>query len=160
MRLIKELTWDIYEPHPDGAELFQRICDQGKLNEFENYLTDCCAEDDGETVREIDVDDILRFEEDDVVNALGLDMSDGDDEASLRKLDQSVFDDPDCPSDATCAAVDSDGEAYWYNCDPADLSTYPTGWTWKAGLIVPTYIGNFDASDWENSKIVREKKNV
>lgn len=157
MRLIRELSWNTYEPHIEGAELFQRIRDQGKLQEFENYLIERCSEDDGKTVREIDVDDILRFEEDDVVNALGLDMfDDDDDEAPLRKLDQSVFDDPNCPPNATCAAVDSGGDAYWYTCDPADVCVYDYSWVADASQ----YIGEYDASEWQHSKIVKERKDV
>lgn len=155
MVLYKELGWSTYEPHPDGAELFQRICDQGKLGDFEALL----EASDGEYINEVTVDDLLRFEEDWLVKTLDLDMSDDEDDADdepLRKLDQSVFDDPNCPPNATCAAVDSDGDAYWYTCNPEDV--YAGEYSW--GADAAQYIGEYDASDWRNSKIVREKKDV
>jgi hypothetical protein len=81
MILYKELTWDTYEPHPDAAELFDLIDQQGKLDEFENLL----VETEGEYVDETYVDDLLRFEEDWVIETLNLDVSgtiydDSDDE--------------------------------------------------------------------------------
>ena len=81
MILYKELTWDSYQPHPDAAELFDLIDQQGKLDELEALL----VETEGEYVDEIHVDDLLRFDEDWVIDTLDLDVSgtiydDSDDE--------------------------------------------------------------------------------
>lgn len=70
--LYSELTWDSYRPHADGVELFQRIVDQGKLQDFENLLVEVS---EAGYVDEIEVDDMLRFEEDYLIDVLGLDMT-------------------------------------------------------------------------------------
>ena len=75
--LYSELTWNSYRPHDDGAELFQRIVDQGKLQDFENLLVEGS---EAGYVDEIEVDDMLRFEEDYLIDVLGLDEDEEDDE--------------------------------------------------------------------------------
>lgn len=79
-----------------------------------------------------------------------------------EKIGQWVFDLPECPKDATCAAVDAIGIAYWYTCDPSALKVTDSVAKWYTTrgryLIIPNR--SFDASDWKNSKIIRKEKKM
>ena len=155
MILYKEIGWSTYEPHEDARELFERICDQNKLVEFEEYL----EEIEGEFVNEGFVDDLLRFEEPEVVRVLGLDMSEDDaDDAEALSMGQWVFLRDDCPKEATCAVVDEDGLAYWYTCDPDEVVVEGNLWVSdNCNLDSFPIPEEFDASDWKNSKVIRQK---
>ena len=163
MILYREIGWSQYEPREEDAELFQRICDQGKLNELEDYLVESSG---SEYVNERDVDDLLWHEEPFVIKLLGLDMSDtGDDEGYdgelLYRLGQWVFRREDCPPGATCAAVDACGDAYWYSGDPNAVVVEEGMEHWSAtgeGRLMKPIWGDFDTSDWQHSKIIREEK--
>lgn len=165
MILYREIGWSQYEPREQDADLFQRICDQGKLPELEDYLV---ASSGSEYVNERDVDDLLWHEEPFVIKLLGLDMSDdeGDEDDEVLTLGQWVFKRADCPKNATCAAVDANGDAWWYTCDPEKVKIDgPNATEWYSDSHEQDFNLNFkliesyfDASDWRNSKITREEK--
>ena len=70
---------------------------------------------------------------------------------ALPKLTAEVFNRPDCPEWAKYAAVDSCGDAYYYNEKPHTNSR-----TWGDPVLCEFhYIGKFDASNWQNSLIER-----
>ena len=71
----------------------------------------------------------------------------------VKKLTVKVFDDPECPVDATCAAVDADGTAYWFNGDPEEVVVTGTN-LWDTRGEWMAISGFFDSADWENSKII------
>ena len=73
-------------------------------------------------------------------------------ERPAAKLTAEVFSMEECPNWAQYAAVDPDGEAYWYDSKPR---IFGKEWNnesgYRASLIGPHY----DASDWKNSTIER-----
>ena len=72
----------------------------------------------------------------------------------LPKLTAEVFDREDCPEWANWAAVDSCGDAYYYNEKPQTNSR-----TWGNPVLCEfDYIDKFDATDWQNSLIERHAK--
>ena len=77
----------------------------------------------------------------------------------MRKLDYDVFDMPECPEDAVCAAVDADGRAFWYRTEPC-VNQPGLGWftpdDFPGIAIIEQIPGEFDATDWTNSKILRK----
>lgn len=78
----------------------------------------------------------------------------GSDEPSpLPKLTAAVFDRPDCPEWARFAAVDYNGEGWWYSEEPKleDMQFTTVG---GRSFIA----GEFDASRWRNSLIERPAK--
>ena len=77
-----------------------------------------------------------------------------------KKIGQWVFDLPECPKDATCAAVDRDGEGFWFTCDPSNIIIIGPFWVRREQIGVLQRIPDmtFDPTDWEHSLIVKEKK--
>ena len=77
--------------------------------------------------------------------------------AQLPKLTVAVFDHPDCPEWAKYAAIDKDGEGFYYEDKP---ECYGETAAWfcrcKRSFIIK---GVYDASDWRHSLIERIKKN-
>lgn len=75
--------------------------------------------------------------------------------SQLPKLTAEVFNRPDCPAWAKWAAVDSDGEGWFYEEKPVIgvVDTF-VNVTLRAQCID----GEFDASDWQNSLIERPEK--
>lgn len=75
----------------------------------------------------------------------------------LPKLTAEVFNRPNCPEWAEYAAVDEDGEAYYFHKEPSEDNGL---WGSHEGDdICPALIpGEFDATDYENSLIKRERK--
>lgn len=74
--------------------------------------------------------------------------------SQLPKLTAEVFNRPDCPAWANWAAVDSCGNAYYYMVKPQASSK-----RWDDSEFCKfSYIGNFDATDWQNSLIERPVK--
>lgn len=71
-----------------------------------------------------------------------------------KKLTQEVFQRADCPKWANWAEVDSNGCAYWFSHRP-DRGKF--GWVSPAGLGT-LIAGVFDATNWENSLIKRQKE--
>lgn len=70
----------------------------------------------------------------------------------LPKLTAEVFDRPDCPEWAKYAAVDQDGEGWYYEGKPVvGLSHSFVNITARARKVD----GEFDATDWQNSLIER-----
>ena len=72
----------------------------------------------------------------------------------IMSLTQAVFD--NAPDWAKSAAVDSDGEAYFYSVSKSDLEMSES---WYAYLhnddVSVDFIGEYDATDWQNSAIDR-----
>ena len=66
--ITKEIDLEFYETHPDGQAILDRIINEGEVNEFEAILTDLYPEG----IRESELDDMLRFEEDDICKWLDL----------------------------------------------------------------------------------------
>lgn len=78
-------------------------------------------------------------------------------EAPRQKLTTDVFSMPECPAWAQYAAVDADGDAYWYDTKPPLREA-----TWSsigADHVKQITHGNtklrYDSSDWEHSLIER-----
>ena len=73
----------------------------------------------------------------------------------LPKLTQEVFERTDCPAWAKWAAVDKDGEAWWYETRPT-LGDY--GWRCSDiyDMLIPD--SHFDSTAWECSLIERQEK--
>ena len=74
------------------------------------------------------------------------------------KLTVEVFDRPDCPEWAKWAAVDQDGEAWWYENLPereaGNWNAVPCQHTLHSrGRLIVDQL--FDATDWKNSLIIR-----
>lgn len=68
------------------------------------------------------------------------------------KLTAEVFSMKECPEWAEYAAVDADGNAYWYDGKPMPIgAAWYQGGGYRASQIGPRY----DASDWKNSLIER-----
>jgi hypothetical protein len=76
----------------------------------------------------------------------------------MRNLAEVVGDWSDAPEWAVCAAVDKDGEAYYYNSKPTGKNDCSWYWNWEAGIEHRQIHGKFDASDWQKSLIERPKK--
>lgn len=76
-------------------------------------------------------------------------------ETKLPKLTAEVFDRPDCPSWAKFAAIDANGDAWWFEGKPiiSDDREY-----WIGRLSRRNIEGIFDSSDWKNSLIERTVK--
>lgn len=73
-------------------------------------------------------------------------------EQRLPRLTVDVFCREECPEWAEYAAVDADGDAYWYAGKPRPLgAAWYQGGGYRASQIGPRY----DASDWKNSLIER-----
>ena len=66
------------------------------------------------------------------------------------KLTEDIFNSPDCPEWARYAAVDADGSGHVFDGKPDRGLLY-----WRCDYINGTYIGMYDASDWQNSLIER-----
>ena len=73
--------------------------------------------------------------------------------ATLPKLTVDFFNRPDCPEWARWAAVDADGAGHIFDGKPEEGSLY-----WRDYFVNATYIGRYDASDWQNSLIERPAK--
>ena len=75
--------------------------------------------------------------------------------SQLPKLTAEVFDRPDCPAWAKWAAVDGDGEGWFYEEKPVIgvVDTF-VNVTLRAQCID----GEFDATDWKHSLIERPEK--
>lgn len=69
---------------------------------------------------------------------------------TLPKLTVDIFNRPDCPEWAKWAAVDADGAGHIFDGKPDRGSLY-----WRDYYVNATYIGRYDASDWQNSLIER-----
>ena len=81
----------------------------------------------------------------------------------LPKLTAEVFDRPDCPEWARYAAVDRNGNAFFYDTKPgwelpSQLREEQT--IWFTGKIngIKRIPGKFDAANWQNSLIERPSK--
>lgn len=74
-------------------------------------------------------------------------------------LNEKVFDLDTCPVWAQYAAVDADGEAYWYSVKPSRVES---DWVDFYGRIRLIRDGDnpviFDATDWQHSIIERPEK--
>ena len=74
-------------------------------------------------------------------------------------LNEKVFDLDECPDWAQYAAVDADGEAYWYSAKPSRVES---DWVDFYGRIRLIRDGDnaliFDATGWMHSLIGRPKK--
>ena len=75
-------------------------------------------------------------------------------------LNEKVFDLEECPDWAQYAAVDVDGEAYWYSLKPSCVGSY---WVNHGSLLLIKDAARakaivFDATDWQHSLIERPKK--
>ena len=74
-------------------------------------------------------------------------------------LNEKVFDLDTCPHWAQWAAVDQDGEAYWYSVKPSRVES---DWVDFYGRIRLIRDGDnpfiFDATDWQHSLINRPEK--
>ena len=66
------------------------------------------------------------------------------------KLTEDIFNSPDCPEWARWAAVDADGSGHVFDGKPDRGLLY-----WRCYHVNGTYIGTYDASDWQNSLIQR-----
>lgn len=93
--ITKEIDLEFYETHPYGQAILDRIINEGKVNEFEAILTDLYPEG----IRESELDDMLRFEEDDICKWLDMrteeqvkeDIEDKEDE--IAKLEEAIEED-------------------------------------------------------------------
>ena len=72
----------------------------------------------------------------------------------LQKLTTNIFSRPDCPEWARWAAVDANGSGHVFDGKPDRGLLY-----WRGYYVNGTYIGMYDASDWQNSLIERPAKN-
>ena len=74
-------------------------------------------------------------------------------------LNEKVFELDSCPDWAQYAAVDADGEAYWYSVKPSRVES---DWVDFYGRIRLIRDGDnpfiFDATDWQHSLIERPRK--
>lgn len=70
----------------------------------------------------------------------------------LPKLTTEVFSMEECPDWAKYAAVDPDGEAYWYDGKPRIVGKE---WNNESGYRARLIGRQYDASDWKNSCIER-----
>lgn len=73
-------------------------------------------------------------------------------------LNEKVFELDSCPDWAQYAAVDADGEAYWYSAKPETVEIGWIGDTYDPVIIVDGKANAFDATDWQHSLIERPKK--
>ena len=73
----------------------------------------------------------------------------------MKQLTQAIFN--GAPDWVKSAAVDSDGDTYFYSVFKKKLRVSGLWWGYKH---IPTttcdYVGEFDATDWQNSAIDRE----
>ena len=89
--------------------------------------------------------------------------------AKKKKLTRSVFGYKNCPDWAHCAVVTAAGDAYW--CCTTDIKPSINGEEWELSLsafqslsafgrdLIWRMIGSdFDSSDWQYSKILRDSK--
>ena len=77
MLLYHEMTWDQYVPHESARELFEQICDEGKLDELERLIDEFY---DGGMIEEGQLDDLLISEDDWVREQLDLEDEDEEDD--------------------------------------------------------------------------------
>lgn len=77
MRLYYELDLDTFDAWGGGEELLEKIREADKESEFENYLEENYP--DGMT--EEDLNDLLRYEEDEIFKALGMEEDEEETEA-------------------------------------------------------------------------------
>lgn len=77
--------------------------------------------------------------------------------SQLPKLTVEVFDRPDCPKWAKYAVVDLDGTGSYFESKPSLLSWCPW-WDRTTKHCIIDNLGNWDASDWQNSLIERPVK--
>jgi len=73
-------------------------------------------------------------------------------------LNEKVFELDDCPDWAQYAAVDADGEAYWYSSKPKTVENGWIGDTYSPVVMVDGKANVFDPTDWQHSLIERPKK--
>lgn len=73
-------------------------------------------------------------------------------------LNEKVFQLDDCPDWAQYAAVDEDGEAYWYSSKPETVESSWIGDTYSPVVMVDGKANVFDPTDWQHSLIERSKK--
>ena len=75
----------------------------------------------------------------------------------MKQLTQADFDNAPCWINS--AAIDSDGKAYFYECHTDDLSAENIRGAWDVmvGNDCCLFFGEYDATDWQNSAIDRER---
>ena len=73
-------------------------------------------------------------------------------------LNEKVFELDDCPDWAQYAAVDADGEVYWYSSKPETVESGWIGETCSPVVMVNGKVHVFDPTDWQHSLIERSKK--
>ena len=73
-------------------------------------------------------------------------------------LNEKVFELDSCPDWAQYAAVDADGEAYWYSSKPETVEGGWIGDTYSPVIMVDGKVDVFDPTDWQHSLIERPKK--
>lgn len=74
----------------------------------------------------------------------------------MKQLTQDIFD--GAPDWVKSAAVDSDGECYWYSLSKCELRLQAEWWLYRhIDGATCDYVGEgFDTTDWKNSAIDRE----
>lgn len=83
----------------------------------------------------------------------------------MKQLTQEVFDLFDCPEWAESAAIDGNGEAWFYACDKSKLKIEKSFGVYGHYPNIQTsdlsFIGSgYDTTNWENSAINRALKPV
>ena len=83
----------------------------------------------------------------------------------LPKLTAEVFDRPDCPEWAKYAAVDKNGEAYFYETkpeweQPSRMREHQIKWFTGNVNEMKHIPGKFDAANWQNSLVERPTKDA
>lgn len=76
MFVLYETSFDEFEPWADAVDTFNRICDEGKADEFEDLIEELYPNGIDETA----LNDILRFESDWVYESLDITDEDEDEE--------------------------------------------------------------------------------
>ena len=77
---------------------------------------------------------------------------------TMYVLNEKVFELDDCPDWAEYAAVDADGEAYWYSSKPETVEIGWIGETYDPVIMVDGKVHVFDPTDWQHSLIKRPEK--
>lgn len=90
MVLYHEMTWDQYVPHESAKDLFDQICDEGKLDELERLIDEFY---DGGMIEEGQLDDLLISDDDWVRGQL--DLEEEEEEEEEEDEDDYAGDDPD-----------------------------------------------------------------
>lgn len=68
MKIVDEISFSEFEPWSGAVETYNKICDCGKEEEFEQYIEEIYPEGCSSTT----INDILWFEADDVFEYLGI----------------------------------------------------------------------------------------